>query len=159
MRPRVNTEKHYVQYTVTSVAAGAKSSQVLVEGVAAPSATYDVREGAVVTAVYVEIWITLDDAAQGSFNLNLEKGSTQMTQMSYANSIALHSYPNKKNVFFTTQGLVGPNVQVPTPAFRGWIKVPKSKQRFGLGDRFYLNLSGITNGINYCGFVTYKEQF
>jgi len=77
--------------------------------------------------------------------------------MNYANSIALDSYVNKKNILYTTMGLVGPNDEQPLPIIRQWFKIPKGKQRMGSNDTIKLNISAITNGLNYCGFSTNKE--
>lgn len=127
--------------------------------VAAPSASNEVREGCTISAVFVEMWVTSDDSAQGSTVVSLEKRPSLSPQMTYAQSQALNSYSNKRNVFFTSQGLTPPNVQSGIPFIRQWFKIPKGKQRMGLGDLITLNISGITNGANYCGFFTFKEQF
>jgi len=41
---------------------------------------------------------------------------------------------------------------------RGWYKIPKTKQRFGLGDRLVLQIASQgTDALDFCGFATYKE--
>ncbi len=160
MRPVVNTEKQYVQYTVTSVGLGSLGQEFIAEALEVPAtASKDVRVGAKISAIYVEIWLGSDDAAQGSFNLTVEKVPGNSAFMTYAQSILLDDYPNKKNVFYTTQGINPPNVQSAIPVIRQWIKIPKSKQRMGLGDKFVVNIAGITNGLTYCGFSLFKQQF
>lgn len=147
----------WTSFNITT--AGTKSEQNVALAVA-PSAisnSYDVSEGAVVKNVYFELWITSDDASQSSFVISVEKMNGNLANMSYAQSIALNSYTNKKNVLYTTQGLVGPNTQTPLNVLRFWVKIPKGKQRFGLNDVLKLNLSAITNGLTLCGFSTYKE--
>ncbi len=155
----IQSVKHINQFSVTTVGIGALGQKQLALSVVAPdaNAVSEVPEGAKISNVYVELWITSDDASQGSLAVNLEKTSTQMTAMTYAQSIALWTYANKKNIFYTTQGLVPPNVQSGIPFLRGWFKIPAGKQRFGLGDKLVLNISGITNGVNYCGLVIYKH--
>lgn len=159
MRPRVNTEKHILQFSPTTVGLGAISNVLAVHAVAAPALSRDVREGAIVSAIYVEFWIHSDDAAAGSTVVTLEKVPALATPMTYAQSIVLNDYSNKKNILYTSQGLVPPNVQSGLPLIRGWFKIPKGKQRFGLGDKIIINISGISNGVVYCGHLQFKEQF
>lgn len=158
MKPQIHSEKHVQQYTVTTVGLGAigQANPVLTVASADADAVNEVVYGTTVKAIYLELWVTSDDAAQGSAVISVEKRTGSSTAMTYAQSIALNSYPNKKNVFFVTQGLTPTNVGTPTPFFRGWIKIPKGKQRFALGDSLTINLSGISNGINYCGLCIYK---
>jgi len=160
LRPKVHTEKHIVQQTVASVATAAIATVNIAFAKKAPTtAAIDVREGSSISAVFVEMWITSDDAAQGSTVVTLEKRPSLAPSMSYAQSIALDTYPNKNNVFYTTMGLTPPNVQSGIPFIRQWFKIPKGKQRFGQDDILVINISGITNGANYCGFFTFKEQY
>lgn len=159
MRPTVNTEKHILQFTTATVASGAIANLNLAIGTASPSATSHVREGAVISAVYVEIWVTSDDATQGAGVVSVEKRPANATAMTYAQSVALNSYSNKKNLLFCSEGLTPPNVQSGIPLIRQWIKIPKGKQRFSLNDYLVVNVSGIGNGANYCGMMIYKEQF
>ena len=161
MRPRVNTEKHYVQVSLATVAAGAILNTKLVEGIAASAVdAVSVREGAIVSAVYVEMWIQTDDAALGSSIITLEKLSgASDTNMTTTESAALNSYDNKKHVFYTQMGLTPPATQFPMVTIRGWFKIPKGLQRFGLQDRIMLNVHAQSNGLSICGFATYKEQY
>ncbi len=158
MRPRVNTRKHYRQLSLGAVASGAITPLTLIEAVAAPTASHEVLEGAIVSAIFIEMWLTSDDAAAGTGIVTLEKIMADAIAMSVTESAALFDYSNKKNVLHTQMGLLGPNVQVPLASVRGWFKIPKGKQRFGLGDRLVLNIHGQSNGIAFCGFATYKEQ-
>ncbi len=161
MRPRVHTRKHYVQQSIANVAASAIAQFKIVEAVqdvGVGTVPFEVIEGAVISAVYCEIWITSGDAAQATAIVTLEKLQAGATNMTTTESGLLNSYDNKKNVFYTFMGLVAPNVQVATPSIRAWMKIPKSKQRFGLGDKFVLNVHGQSNDVNLCGFFTFKEQ-
>ncbi len=161
MRPRVNVEKHYVQRSLFTVASGAIDNTKIIEAVESPSTGADeVREGAVVSAVYVEMWIQSDDTALGSSIVTLEKLSgASDTNMTAAESAALNSYDNKKNIFYTQMGLTPPSIQYPMATIRGWFKIPKGKQRFGLQDRIMLNVHGQSNGLSACGFMLFKEQY
>ncbi len=122
------------------------------------NAVDEVAEGTLVKAVYVEMWI-LDSANDGSFVITLEKLSSGQNVPSFGQMNALGTYPNKKNILYTTQGL-SPNNGVgnPVPIIRQWFKIPKGKQRMGLGDELILTIAN--NGLNdleFCGFFTYKE--
>ncbi len=121
--------------------------------------TNEIREGAKISAIYLEYWISSNDAAQGSALVTLEKIQADAPDMTFANHQALYSYKNKKNILYTFMGLVNPNVGVAMPIVRGWFKIPKSKQRFGLGDQLVVNYSGISSAINVCGFCIFKEQY
>ncbi len=161
MRPTINTKKHIVQRSPQSQAGGVITEVILVDAVqnlGAGTAAGVVTVGAKVAAIYIEFWCTSDDASQGSANITLEKRSSGLTAMTFAQSIALFTYPNKNNVFYITQGVVPGNVQTPVPLIRGWFKIPKGKQRMALGDKIVLNFSGIT-GATECGFAVFKEQF
>lgn len=159
MKAPIHSVKHIVQKTVATVGLGALATVPIVRAVksGAVANPYDVEEGSVIKAVFVEFWVTSDDAAQGSFVLSIEKLNENTPIMTYAESIALDSYANKKNIYYTSQGLVAPNVSNPTPVIRQWVKIPKGKQRFGLDDTLYMNISGIGNGAQYCGMAIYKE--
>ncbi len=159
MRAPITSVKHYVQFTQFTTAVGAITPKTVCVGTKLASVTNpdDVIEGSVIKAVYVEFWIMSDDATNSTFQLNVEKSSEQMSAMTFANSILLHEYSNKKNVLYSTQGLVSQVGSVPAPVIRSWIKIPKGKQRFGLGDKLKVNISAITNGLIGCGQVVYKE--
>ncbi len=159
MRPMVVTEKHYVQRSLFTVASGGISVQNLITAVATPTTNAHVREGSRINAVYVEFWITSDDAAQGTAIVTIEKRAGGQTAMTTTNAAALNDYPNKKNVLHTQMGLVPDNVSYPMATIKGWVKIPKSKQRFGLGDVLAINFFGQSNGLQACGFITFKEQY
>ncbi len=161
MRPVVITKKHYVQFSLGAVASGAITNLGVIDAFADPAAATAsaVREGAVIDAVYIEMWITSDDAAQGTAIVTIEKlPGVNAGFMTAADSAALNAYDNKKNVMFTFMGLIGPNVQPAAPSVRGWFKIPKGKRRFGLEDKLMINIHGQSNGVSFCGFATYKEQ-
>ncbi len=159
MRPVINTEKHYLQVSLGTVASGAITAITLAQAVAAPTTLAQVREGAVISAIYIEMWITGDDAVQGTSIVTLEKLPGSATAMTTTESAALGAYDNKKNVFFTQMGLTPPNTQYPMASVKGWFKIPKGKQRFGLEDSLVLNIHGQSDGVTFCGFATYKEQY
>lgn len=154
----IHTEKHITQVTLATVATATHTDLTIAIAVAAPGTnSWEVHEGSHVKAVYLELWLTSDDATQGSIVGALEKRGGTAAAMTYAQSVALNSYPNKNNVFYITQGLTPPNVQSGIPFVRGWFTIPKGKQRLALGESLIFNLSGINNGANYCGYILFKE--
>ncbi len=162
MRPRVNTRKHYIQSSIDTTASGALKELVLVDAVAVPdvSANSEVVEGAIISAVYLEMWITTDDAAvNGSAIVVLEKLPGTGTKIAAGQIAALDVYVNKKNIFYTQMGLTPKLGTYPMAVVRGWFKIPKSKQRFGLRDQLRLTIFAQSDGITTCGFATFKEQF
>ncbi len=160
MRPPIHSIKHYKQITRSEVLTVARNVELLAHGVnnVASNLENEVQEGSVVKAVYVELWL-LDSANDGSNIVVLVKNSNDTVGLTFTQMQTLFTFPEKKNILFTHQGLSSNNgVGNPIVVMRGWYKIPKSKQRFGLGDR--LNLVIANNGANtleYCGFATYKE--
>lgn len=159
MRAVIQSHKHYVQITGVTVGASAIGTTDIAKAEQNPDRDQadEVAVGAIVKAVYVELWATSDDAAQGLGVFTIEKRPSASPTMSYVNSTNLHDYLNKNNIFYTTQGLLGPNVQQATPFFRGWIKIPKGKQRMSIGDKLVLNYAGVATGLIFCGIIVYKD--
>jgi len=156
----INTVKHYVQHPSALLLTGTIVNQPIVLAVVAPAtgATNEVREGAVIKAVYIERWVIGDSAATVSqFTLTIEKKRQAEPDQNFTNSQNLSAYPNKKNILYTTQGIVGSVDGAPTvPVFRQYIMIPKGKQRFGAGDELMVNIACITP-LRHCGIETYKE--
>ncbi len=155
----INTEKHIVNHPRFTVASGVIAEINVTEAVAVvnKNAPNEVEEGSLVKAVYLEYWMTSDATAQGSAVVTLEKLPAGGSDMSFTESQNLNTYLNKKNILNTFEGLIPPNLQNPVPILRGWYKIPKGKQRQGLGDKIQLNFANITNGMAVCGFDLYKE--
>ncbi len=163
MRATINSTKHYVQFSPTTFAAAGGTNFVLaigkeVQDIAAAS-TNEVRAGATVKAIYVEFWMTSDDAAQSSCVWIAYKNPSASPQITAAQLLALHGYPNKHNILVSGQGLMSPNTQYPTAVFKGWIKIPKGKQRIALDEELVVAFAGIANGGTVCGLSTYKEYY
>ncbi len=159
VRAPINTEKHYGQLTITTVAFGAVSNGVLVDAVAVIDKTTpdEVEEGSSVKAIFVERWITFDDAEQSTQVLIIEKVPAGQAPATAAQMANLNDYPNKKNILYTTMGLVNPVAGVAMPLMKQWVSIPKGKQRFGLGDRLFVNILAQADGVNICGFQIFKE--
>ncbi len=160
MRAPIQARKHYVQWTITPVAVGTTVIENMAVGTV-PSGTdssIEVQEGAVVKAIYVELWVIgQSDSASGNVLVSVYKQPGDAGDMTQAEHVALNSYTNKKNIFYHTQGITNDGVANATPFVRQWIKIPKGKQRVGLNDRFVLATSTQAEAVNYCGFATYKE--
>ncbi len=156
----IQTEKHYVHTPIQTVTIGSIARSTIVRSVTVATKganAFEVEEGSVVKAVYVEYWVTSDDATLSSGTASIEKVPSEATNMTFGQSQALGAYPNKKNLFEVHQGLFPSQTQNPQNIFRHWVKIPKGKQRMGLGDEIVLNISSINDGIKFCGFSTYKE--
>ncbi len=162
MRAQINSIKHIVQIPRFTVALNTTVTQlgarsVLVSG---SNLATDVREGATIKAIWVELWVTGDaDDLPSSFIVSFEKKNTTQTDITNAQALAMFDYANKKNIFYTSQGLANPQNGVAIPVYKGWVKIPKSKQRFGLGDEFVINSTAFTDGLQVCGLVLFKEYF
>ncbi len=158
MKPTINSIKHYVQVTSTAIASGGIGAFDIINAVpkgAARVATADVEEGAIIKACYIEFWIKAD-TANFTGNGALFKMPAGVAGPTFAQMNNLQAYPNKKNVLEFHQGLIPIGDQV-MAMFRGWYKIPKGKQRFGLGDILRVEFSLTGSAGDVCGFATYKE--
>ncbi len=121
------------------------------------NAAFEVIEGNVVKAVYLEYWV-IGTFSLGSFVVTVEKSPAGAGPPTFTELALLDSYQNKKNILYTTQGLMAEDNQNPTPVLRQWIKIPKGKQRFGLEDRLRINFASLTGeDLQFCGFTLYKS--
>ncbi len=162
MRATINSKKHIFQISQSTVAQAAVAEAIFLQAQEATGTQpQHVREGAIVKACYVEFWVSQDSASVvGSYTVVLSKdpgGNAGLTQTQMA---ALHDYDNKKNILFTAQGLLTPNDGGQIPVLRAWYKIPKGKQRMGLGDKMRISIrnnNATAIDINFCGLVIYKE--
>lgn len=160
MRPIVHSVKHIVQTPINQILTGTRENILVViatESTAANLST-EVEEGSNVKAVYVEMWLE-NQSNLGHAVAILEKVEHGGAGATFADMGALFSYNNKKNIFFTHEGLTANDaIGNPIPMVRQWFKIPKGKQRFGLGDRLVLTISNPSaNDLNRCGMFIYKE--
>ncbi len=160
MRSPINSTKHYVQKSLSTVLASASDAILIAQGVEQSAANLptEVRSGAIVKAVFVEMWARTGDTAPGSVLMTLVKTPQNLTP-TFAQMAALHTYPNKKNVLYHTQGISNDQDADGIPFVRQWFKIPKGKQRFGLGDQLFLVVSAQALDQIICGFATYKEYY
>ncbi len=160
MRPIIQSQKHYVQVSLATVTAGTNTVTGIVQGVelgnVSAGNTIEVQSGATVKAIYIEMWVKAGDTAGGSSLLTLFKVSSNGT-MTFAEQVSLHTYDNKKNVLYHTQGITPRQEANPVAFMRGWFKIPKGKQRIGLGDKISLAIAAQALDNIICGFMTYKS--
>ncbi len=158
MRAPIHSVKHYVQKSLSTVLAGANTEIVIAKAVAIQNVDLadEIAEGSVIKAVFVEMWCRAGDTAGGSTLMTLLKEPLNTT-ISFANQIALFTYENKKNILYHTQGITNDQDADAIAFVRGWFKIPKSKQRFGLGDKLVLAVAAQALDNIICGFATYKE--
>ncbi len=153
--------KHYVHSTNTVIAAGAIQANVIVSGVVAPATgnSFSVIEGSIVKAIYIERWIKSNATAGGStqFTMIIEKLPANAPSVTFAQIANLGAYTNKKNILYSTQGVIGDLTTGSIPLFRQFILVPKGKQRIGLNDRITVSIAAVGLAMQSCGIATYKE--
>ncbi len=162
MLATVNSTKHFFPHSLFSVPVSSVTNNIEVNAVALSAVTNanDVRAGAVVKAIYIELWINADSGSDNAtFVITVEKASGGQPNMTFAQAVNLMNYPNKKNILYTTQGLVGNTLNNAVPILKQWIAIPKGKQRFGIGDQLRVNLGAITTGLTVCGMTIYKEYY
>ncbi len=160
VRAQINSEKHIVQVSPTIASFGANFAVPVVVATIAPAGNADeVRIGASVKAVYVELWVVGTDQQTSSTITTFEKLSSGATFATQSDMTALHAYANKKNIFKMHQGIIPDNNGNPVPFYREWIPIPKGKQRIGQGDQIVVNISGLTADVEFCGCMVYKEYF
>ncbi len=155
------TIKHMVNVESSTIANGVAVSTEIVQAVGqtAVTNTTDVVEGSVVKTCYVELWIKSNAAAGGNakFQLILEKITENSVPITFTEMNNLMTYPNKKNILFSTQGVIGDLSTQSVPVMRDWYSIPKGKQRFGLGDELVVTVSATTADIRRCGLFIFKE--
>ncbi len=162
MQAPINSNKHFVNRVSVAVASGNVLNMDIIDTVNAPAvaSSNQVRVGAIIKAVWVELWISSQAAANvAQFVLTLMKLPAGLTAPTFSNLANLGAFPNKKNIFYTTQGNVSAsNVGANTvPIVRQFFLIPKGKQRFGLGDKLTLSITATAEGLLVCGMNIYKE--
>ncbi len=159
VRPMVHSIKHYVQTSLATVAAGTPNTISLVASVApdAVNLVNEVQEGSSVKAIYIEHWLRAGSTTGSSGQMIIYKTVGVETNPTSTVMAALGDWINKKNILYTTMGLYNDQDADAIAAFKGWLKIPKGKQRMGLGDQIKLTVFAPTIDLHQCGFATYKE--
>ena len=159
VRPSINSEKHIRQIPINERIAGGVVSLDLVKVEEVRTLAEHVRVGAVIKAVYVELWVQAGANQPGSITLIVQKLPTNTSNPTLIDMADLNGWHNKKNILYTTQGLTPDANGNPVPFVRMWIKIPKGKQRFGLGDSLTLSLSAAVENASHCGLAIFKEYY
>ncbi len=144
MRPVLHSIKHYVQFSIATVTGGAVVTNGMATGVETPSIVSHVKEGSVVKAIYFELWVRAGSTTGSSGQLIVYKKIGDSSNPSAGDMAALGDWDNKKNILYTTMGLYNDQDADAIPAFKGWIKIPRGKQRFGLGDSLNFSIFAAT---------------
>ncbi len=156
VRPIINSEKKIIQHSLATAGFGTSVTINIADGTETPSSANQISVGSVVKAVFMELWVMSAGAQPGATTVIVEKLPGSSANITAGEMASLNTYRNKKNIFYTTQGLVGDSNTNPAPLFRQWIKIPKGKQRFGLGDRLQFTILGLVDDIEFCGLSIYK---
>ncbi len=155
------TIKHMVNSESQTITAGTainiEIAQAVVQNLVVNNT--DVVEGSVIKTCHIEMWLKSNASAGTNckFQAILEKLPAGATAITFTQMNNLATYPNKKNVLYSTQGIIGDLTTQSIPMFRDWYSIPKGKQRFGLDDRLMLTISATTGDIRRCGLFIYKE--
>ena len=157
----ITTIKHYVQFSNTTITTGSAVGLVIADSVQAPATatTADVKEGSIIKAVHCEMWVKSKASEGGDtqFSMIIEKVPANQASVTFAQMATLSAYNNKKNILYSTQGVIGDLSTQSIPIIRDWILIPKGKQRFGLSDRLVMTIGVIGVNMQRCGIFTYKE--
>ncbi len=165
MGATINSTKHYVQRANLAVPSGTRTSFLISNSVVLPAtgATSEVREGSVIKAIFIELWLKGQGASDSDtqFNIAFEKvDGASPAGIDFTEMQNMGSYDNKKNILFTSQGVIGGiGGGQSIPVMRSWFKIPKGKQRQGLGDFIQVSIASTGEILNVCGLATYKEYF
>ncbi len=144
MRSPIHSNKHYVSSTNATTVSGTVKKITWVKAVAqsAVANAQDVVEGSVIKAVYIETWF-LGQGSTGvdtQVNVIIEKIVAGQASATAAQMANMQAYPNKKNIFFAMQGVMGDKFTNSIPLYRSWLKLPRGKQRMGLGDSIVMSI-------------------
>ncbi len=161
VRPMVHSVKHYVQFSLQTIVAGGVDVLSIADAqpLDAVDTVAEVREGSSVKAVYLEIWLRAGSTTPSSGQMIVYKTEGDSGSPSATDMAALGDWDGKRNIFYTTMGLFNDQDADAIMAHKGWIKIPKSKQRMALGSSLKLAVFPPTIDLHLCGFATYKEYF
>ncbi len=159
VRAMVHSTKHYVQFSIFTIVGGAVATKILSVAVSVgnKNTVDEVEEGSSVKAVYLELWARAGETTAGSGQAIVYKKEGDMSAPSATDMAALGLWDNKKNILYTTMGLYNDQDADAIAIYKGWIKIPKGKQRMGLKDALQVSIFAPTIDLHICGFATYKE--
>ncbi len=159
VKAKVHSTKHYVQTSIETVTGGAVVNKILALAVAVSdkNTVNEVEEGADIKAAYHEYWLRAGSLTASSGQAIIYKTEGDTNPPSATEMAALGDWVNKKNIFYTTMGLFNDQDSNAINIYKGWLPIPRGKQRFGLGDALRLSVFSPTVDLHLCGFTLYKE--
>ncbi len=159
VRPMVHSVKHYVQFSISTVTGGAVDHLIVAKSVSLDNVNTvdEVQEGSTIKAIYVELWARAGSTTPASGQMIVYKRISDTTLPSTTDMAALGDWDNKRNILYTTMGLFNDQDADAIALYKGWIKIPRGKQRMGLGDFLNISVFSPTIDLQLCGFATYKE--
>ncbi len=161
MRAVIHSTKHIVQTPISQITTGTRENIIIFQAVESTIANsaIEVEEGALVKAVFVEMWLQ-NQGNLGHAIAILEKCTDAQVGASFGEMASLFTYTNKKNILWTHEGLTSNDgTSLPIPIIRQWVKIPKGKQRMGLGDSMRLSISNpSSNSLDRCGMFVFLEK-
>ncbi len=161
MQAPINSIKHFVPRPRVTTVTGTIFTHTIIDAVPQNNVVNveDVVEGSVIKAVLVEFWMSpANSTVNTQFTFVIMKLPSGQPLPTVSNLLNLQAYDNKKNILYTTQGVMGiESGQGSLPLHRSWINIPKGKQRFGLGDRFIWAFVSVEEKANICSMNIYKE--
>ncbi len=159
-RTIIQSRKHINQFSPENVAFGGIANKTI--AVALQNADEDqavqCSVGTIIEAVYLEVWASGDGSTQSSATFTFLKRPGGAFSMTNAQSADLHTYINKNNILYMHQGLFPDNSENPRLICARWFKIPKGKQRMALSDTLAFTITGLTDGITFCGFSVWKGK-
>ncbi len=162
-RVLINSIKHFVLESNTAVTSGARKTIIVANCVVAPANadTTQVKEGSAIRAIHLEYWIRGEgaDGVDTQQNVYVEKVPAGATAMTYTQALNPMAYPNKRNIMFSSQGVLGDKTTAPIPILNGWMLVPKGKQRMALGDKWNVTVAATGQSVGLCGKALFKEYY
>ncbi len=155
----VHSKKHYTQHSISTVTGGTATTVNIVSSVAVEDIAFpiDVTEGSTIKAVYCEYWVRAGEVTGATGQAVIYKTQADEAAPSTTEMAALHNWVNKRNILYTTMGLFNDQDADAIAIHKGWLKIPKGKQRFALGDKLRMTIFSPTIDLHLCGFSTYKE--
>ncbi len=159
-RPVIDSNKNIVS-AFTALADGTKLNVTIAE--AQDSATLavskDVERGCVIKAIWIEFWISatavVAPAVTNGIDCYLWKNpGSNLTSPTPGTEGTSNE---KRFIFRVWKGLIGTRTEGFEPyTFKGWIKIPKGKQRMAANDLWQIVL--LSSGVNaiFCHKFVYK---
>ncbi len=161
MKAVINSVKHIVQRSLAVIQEQTVGGFVVATALKAePTGPTHVVVGAVIKAIYIELWLLGESSQPCTTTWCLEKNINGASSASQTQMQNLEDYTNKRNILKMGQGTIGDSNTNPIPIIREWVKIPKGKQRMAEGDAWNFSVSCVgdaDNGLEICGFALYKE--